>query len=105
MIVIHVSVKIKEDVANELERIAREVVGAARQLTGCLMYEWYRVPDSPRRYDFYGEFDSKENFEKYLESAVVKRIGDELIPLLAAPPEFKHYEATILESSESEADR
>jgi hypothetical protein len=41
--------------------------------------------------------DTKENFEKYLKSAVVQRIGAELIPLLGAPPAFKHYEATILE--------
>ena len=30
---------------------------------------------------------------------LVKRIESELIPLLDAPPEFKHYEATIFESN------
>ncbi len=99
MVVTYVSVKIQENVAAEFERIAREVVSAARQLTGCLKNEWYRLPDSPRRYDFYGEFDSKESFEQYLKSAVVKRIEAELMPLLVAPPEFKHFEATIFESS------
>jgi quinol monooxygenase YgiN len=99
MIVAQVSVKIKEDVAQEFEQIAREVVGAVRQMAGCVKNEWYRVPDLPRRYDFYGEFDSKENFERYLQSAVVKRIGDELMPLLDGPPQFKHYEAVVFESS------
>jgi hypothetical protein len=47
----------------------------------------------------YGEFDTKENFEKYLNSAAVRRIGDELMPLLETPPELKHYDATILETS------
>jgi hypothetical protein len=32
-----------------------------------------------------------------LNSTVVQRIGAELIPLLAAPPAFQHYQAIILE--------
>ena len=99
MIVAQVSVEIKENAINEFEQIAREVVGAARLMPGCVKNEWYRVPDLPRRYDFYGEFDSKENFESYLQSAVVKRIGDELMPLLDGPPAFKHFEAVVFESS------
>jgi quinol monooxygenase YgiN len=99
MIVAQVSVKIKEDVAPEFEQVAREVVGAVRQMPGCVKNEWYPVPDAPRRYDFYGEFDSKENFESYLQSAAVKRIGDELMPLLDGPPAFKHFEAVVFESS------
>ena len=99
MVVIHVSVQSKEGVTSEFERTLREVVADAHKTMGCVKYEWYRVPDSPQRYVIYGEFDLKENFGKYLNSAVVKRIGDELIPLLHVPPEFKHYEATILEGS------
>lgn len=97
MIVAHVSVTVKENMVSDFERVAREVVEAARQAEGCVKNEWYRVPDALRQYDFYGEFDSKTNFAEYRESAVVKRIGDELIPLLEAPPVFSHYEATILE--------
>lgn len=99
MVLIHVSVEIKEDSAGEFEQTLRHVVADARKTAGCVKYEWYRVPDSPEGYVIYGEFDSKENFEKYLNSAVVKRIGDELMPLLAGPPEFKHYEATVFEGS------
>jgi len=99
MILIHVSVKTKGNVVNEFVRTLREVVDDARKTAGCIKYEWYRVPDSPQRYVIYGEFDAKENFAKYLNSAVVKRIGAELIPLLDAPPAFKHYEAAILKSS------
>lgn len=98
MILIHVSVKTKEDVVGEFERNLRQVVADAQKIAGCVKYAWYHVPDSPKRYAIYGEFDSKENFEKYLNSSIVKRIGDELIPLLEAPPQFKHYEATVLES-------
>lgn len=98
MILIHVFVKTKGNVIGEFERALREVVGDARETAGCIKYEWYRVPDSQQEYVIYGEFDAKENFEKYLNSAVVKRIEDELMPLLDAPPAFKHYNATVLES-------
>ncbi len=99
MVLIHVSVKTKGNVVGEFERTLRAVVNDARQTTGCLKYEWYRVPDSPEAYIIYGEFDAKEHFAHYLNSAVVKRIGAELMPLLEAPPTFTHYEATILEGS------
>jgi quinol monooxygenase YgiN len=99
MIVVYVSVKTKEKATSEFERIIREIQADVRKMAGCVKNEWYRLPDSPQRYVTYGEFDTKENFEKYLNSAAVKRIGDELIPLLEAPPEFKHYDATILETS------
>lgn len=97
MVLIHVFVKTKVNVIGEFEQALREVVDDARKTMGCIKYEWYRVPDSHGEYVIYGEFDAKENFEKYLNSTVVKRIGDELIPLLDTPPAFKHYEATILE--------
>jgi quinol monooxygenase YgiN len=97
MIVIHVSVQAKEGVTNEFEQILRSVVDDAHKITGCAKYEWYRVPNQPKQYVVYGEFDTKENFENYLKSTVVQRIGAELIPLLTAPPTFKHFDATILE--------
>jgi quinol monooxygenase YgiN len=99
MIVAYVSVKTKENTASDFERLIHEIQSAIRNMTGCVKNEWYRDPQTPLRYIVYGEFDTRENFENYLNSAVVKRIGDELIPLLAAPPEFKHYSATILAGS------
>jgi quinol monooxygenase YgiN len=99
MVVIHVFVQAKEGITSEFEQVLRGVVDDARKTAGCVKYEWYRVPGRPQQYVAYGEFDTKENFEQYLNTDVVKRIGNELIPLLAAPPAFKHYEATILKSS------
>jgi quinol monooxygenase YgiN len=99
MILIHVSVKTKEDSITGFEHTLRDVVAGARQIAGCVKYEWYHAPDSHQGYVIYGEFDSKEHFETYLNSAVAQRIGAELMPLLAAKPEFKHYQATLLEGS------
>ncbi|MBZ0275353.1 MAG: antibiotic biosynthesis monooxygenase [Anaerolineae bacterium] len=99
MIVIYVSVQTREDAAGEFERIIREIRADILTLPGCIKNEWYRVPDSPCRYVTYGEFDTHEHFQKYLDSDAVKRIGSELMPLLAAPPEFRHYQATVLEGN------
>jgi len=99
MIVAYVSVNTRENAASDFERIIREIQIEVRKMEGCVKNEWYHDPDAPRRYVMYGEFDTHEHFEKYLASPMVKRIGDELMPLLAAPPEFKHYSATILDGS------
>ncbi len=99
MVLIHVSVITREDTANIFESRLREIVTEARTTEGCVKYEWYHVSNSATRYVIYGEFDSEANFEAYLNSDVVKRIGKELIPLLEVKPEFKHYQANILKSS------
>src|SRR5262245_20766883 len=99
MIVIHVSVTAKAEVIKSFQISLQEVVTEARSVAGCTKYEWYHVPNSTQSFVIFGEFDTKENFEKYLNSTVVKRIGEELIPLLTAPPIFKHYEATVLEGN------
>jgi len=104
MVLIHVSLQVKEEVANALDRllqfeqVLQRVINEARETTGCLKYDWYRASGQFRQFIAYGEFDSSENFEQYLDSNVFQRIDHELMPFLAAPPVFKHYEATILES-------
>lgn len=99
MVLIYVSVKAKADTTDKFEKTLREIVDDARKTMGCTRYEWYRHPDSPQAYDVFGEFDTRDHFEGYLKSAVVKRIGAELMPLLEAPPQFKHYEAEVFKSS------
>lgn len=97
MIVVQVSVRAKPERAHQLERILREVVGEARQLKGCLRYAWYRSPDVEREVFVYAEFASDEAFADYRSGPVVKKIGEQLIPLLEAPPSFKHFSATVLQ--------
>jgi hypothetical protein len=38
-----------------------------------------------------------ETFGQYRRGPVVKKIGEQLIPLLEAPPSFKHLRATVME--------
>jgi len=97
MVIIHISAKVKDGTETNFEQSLREVVENARQTTGCVKYEWYRDPDSSNHFIIYGEFDSEDNFKAYLKSPVVKRIGEELIPLIEGGPKFKHYKASVLE--------
>lgn len=99
MIVVYVSVQTKDDLGEEFVRRISDIQADIRKMQGCLKNEWYPHPESPQRFVIYGEFDSLENFENYLQSQAVKRIGDELMPLLAVPPDFRHYQATLLEGS------
>jgi len=99
MIVIYVAVTTKSDTAAEFERVISEIQRDVRTMAGCVKQEWYRDAEIPQRYLVYGEFDSQENFDSYLSSNVVKRIGTDVMPLLEGPPEFRHYSATLLEGN------
>jgi len=97
VVVIQVSVKAKADEAMRFERVLREVVAQARDVSGCSRYDWYRSPDAEREVFVYGEFESEEVFSAYRKGPVVKRIGEQLFPLLETRPSFKHFRATVLE--------
>lgn len=97
MVVIQVSVKAKPESVNRFEQVLRDVVAQARGEAGCSRYEWYHSPDAEREVFIYGEFESEEVFAEYRKGPVVKRIGQELIPLLKRRPSFKQFRATVLE--------
>lgn len=99
MIVVYVAVQTQEAAASEFERIISEIQQEVLAMPGCVKNEWYRHPALARRYMMYGEFASREQFEVYMNSTSVQRIRQELMPLLAAPPEFKHYEAHLLDGN------
>jgi quinol monooxygenase YgiN len=99
VIVVQVSVRAKPDNVERLEQLLREVVEDARQAPGCLRYDWYRSPDADHDLFIYAEFASHDAFAQYRKGPVVKKIGDQLIPLLDGRPLFKHFSATILEQS------
>ena len=99
MIVVQVSVRAKPDSVDSLEQLLRQVATEARQLPGCVRYDWYRSPDAERDMFIYAEFASDEAFAQYRKGPVVKKIGEQLIPLLETRPSFKHFSATVLEQS------
>ena len=96
MVIIFVSAAPREGMDPAFELALDDIARAARQLTGCLSYHWYYAArPEPGRYIIFGEFDSQASFKAYLQSDVVKRIGQRLLPLLEKKPSYKHYQATI----------
>jgi quinol monooxygenase YgiN len=96
MVVIFVWATPKEAKAPAFELALEEIARAARQLPGCLSYQWYyAATPQPSQYIIYGEFDAQASFDAYLRSDVVKHIGQQLLPLLEGKPTYKHYLATV----------
>jgi quinol monooxygenase YgiN len=60
VIVVQVSVRAKPGNVERLEQLLRQVVTEARQLPGCVRYEWYRSPEVEPEMFVYAEFDSDE---------------------------------------------
>jgi quinol monooxygenase YgiN len=99
MIVAYVALQTKANASAEFERLITDIQAEVRQMEGCVKQEWYHHPESPQRYVAYGEFQTHAHFEAYMQSPSVTRIREELMPLLAGPPEFKHYDAVLLDGS------
>jgi quinol monooxygenase YgiN len=97
VIAVQVSVRRRFENVARLEQTLRQVVSEARQASGCLRYDWYRSPDVEREMFIYAEFESDEAFAQYRKGPVVKKIGQQLIPLLEGRPSFKHLSVTVLE--------
>ncbi len=96
-IVIYVSVIALPENKEKFEINLRHIVNTAKQVKGCLKYQWFINPEDSSNYIIYGEFDTKENFAFYRKSEVVQMIGKQLIPLLKGKPSFRHFQAKIFE--------
>ena len=97
MVVIQVSVTAAAESGARFEQVLRQVVDEARSCSGCVRYDWFRSPDSDREVFVYGEFESDEAFAEYRQGPVVKKIAQQLLPLLETRPTFKHFRATVME--------
>src|SRR6516165_5559634 len=100
MIILHVLATYKRDEGLLFEERLRQVVGEATLLPGCTRYEWFRSPRHDCQVFICGEFESEDAFLQYQKGPIVKMIGEQLIPLLAASLTFKHFRAVVLERSE-----
>jgi len=97
MVVIQVTATASAGSRDRFEQVIREVVAEARASAGCGRYEWFRSPDDDRQVFVYGEFESEDAFARYRQGPVVKKIVQQLLPLLEARPAFKHFRASVME--------
>jgi quinol monooxygenase YgiN len=96
-IVIYVSALVRPEHKEKFENTLRDIVVRARQVNGCLKYQWLINPDDDGNYMIYGEFDTEESFLMYKKSDVVLNIGKHLLPLIKEKPTFKHFKTQLFE--------
>ena len=96
MILMHIEVAAKPNLVSFLEIALAQVAASVREQEGCLKYQWLRVPASPAEFVVYAEFESREAFEAYQQGRLVRKVELEMIPLLAALPRHKHFEAEVI---------
>jgi quinol monooxygenase YgiN len=96
MVLVHIEVAAKPNLISFLEIALAEVATSVREQAGCLKYQWLRVPGSPNEFVVYAEFESREAFEAYQQDGLVRNAELEMLPLLAAPPHYKHFEAGVI---------
>ena len=96
-IVIYVSALVHSEHKEKFETTLRDIVVRARQVNGCLKYQWFINPDDDGNYIIYGEFDTEESFLMYKKSDVVLNIGKHLLPLIKEKPTFKHFKTQLFE--------
>lgn len=99
MIILYVSVNTTNENRNLFEERLRSIVLLAKNVSGCLKYEWFQDHADNNHFVIYGEFDTEENFSLYRKSEVVRMIGEELLPLLKSKPNFKHIRAEVFEEA------
>ncbi len=96
VVLMHVEISAKPELVSFLEIALAEVAASVSEQEGCLKYQWLRVPGSPAEFVVYAEFESKEAFEAYQQETLVRTAELEMIPLLAATPRHKHFEASVI---------
>ncbi len=99
VIVIYVSVNVLPGTKEKFVANLIDIVSSARQVEGCLKYQWFINPNDISNYIIYGEFDTEKNFLLYKKSEVVSKIGKLLLPLLNGKPNFKHFRTQTFEQS------
>jgi quinol monooxygenase YgiN len=92
-----VSVQVLPENKAKIETVLTGIVTRARQLKGCLKYQWFVNPEDIYNYIAFAEFDSEENFALYRKSEIISMIGKQIVPLLKQKPAFKHFRTEIFE--------
>lgn len=97
MFIAHVDFDVApEDRPHALAVLEMEVEDV-RDLPGCVSFAPYADPVLPGRVSVVHEWTDETGFAAYLSSRAFARSGEELRPLMTAPPSSRRYHATLLE--------
>ncbi len=96
MIVIRIRLKVEAHNKAEFVHFMKEEVARNHTLSGCLAYTLYEDVSVENSFLLYEEWQDRETFNDYKESAEFALIMAKLSPLLAGKPDSAHFEAEII---------
>ncbi|MGH1485573.1 MAG: putative quinol monooxygenase [Cellvibrionaceae bacterium] len=79
----------KQGKCTQLIEILNELLPETRQFFGCIDMKILRSHENPSEFIFFGEWESAENYQKYLKHRAQQGVLDKIGELLTAPPEIK----------------
>lgn len=92
MIIVMASQTVKEGKKQDVLALARPLMAATRQETGCVSYTLFDDPGDPHRMVFVEEWTSKEALKQHLTTPHIAEWRAKVKDLLAAPTAIKLYE-------------
>jgi len=97
MFIAHVDFDVApENRPHALAVLAMEV-DEVRAMPGCRSFAPYADPARPGRVSVVHEWESAGAFAAYAASAAFARSGEDLRPLMTAPPSSRRFDATLIE--------
>ncbi|MDQ3032033.1 MAG: antibiotic biosynthesis monooxygenase [Myxococcota bacterium] len=94
MMVIRVVVQVRPEHVDAFAAHMRAESLQVRALEGCQRYELFRDPEAPGRFLLYEEWASREAFDAYRASDLLRESFAVLGPMMAAPPDSVYYAAS-----------
>ncbi|MBA4057064.1 MAG: hypothetical protein C0490_20295 [Marivirga sp.] len=98
--IVYVSVACSSESKQKFGEYLQQIAEDVRKIEGCIKFDYLNSPESTNRFVAYIEFDSTESYLRYKRSEAIRKINTWLFPLHTSPPVFRHYQATLLESSD-----
>ena len=91
MMVIRVVVNVKPERVDDFVQQIQSDAPRVRALHGCERYELFRAADEPKRFFLYEEWTSREAFEEYQQSALLRESFAVLGPMMEGPPDSAYF--------------
>lgn len=97
MFIVHVDFDVAPQDRPHALALLRMEVEDVRALPGCRSFAPYPDPANPSRISIVHEWETTEAFAAYAASEAFARSGEELRPLMIAPPSSRRFDATLIE--------
>lgn len=99
MFIVHLDFDVAEADRPHALAVLRQEVKTVRAMPGCRRFTPFDDPILRGRVSVLHEWDSAVAFAAYLQSEAFRVAGEELRPLMVAPPSSRRFEARLIEDA------